>query len=150
MVKLQFKKGHKKAFIISIVNLYSLALLWLVSGAISFEYIFHAVSDLFYFMLGSIVALMISFFIQNRNPINLYLEVRDVLISKLMLTISIFLFIILFYGKRGENGIDFHEITTIIFSLMNLCFIMTFLFKASHTGKWYDGQLNKDKSHFLD
>jgi hypothetical protein len=149
MLTLHFNKGHKKAFAISILNLYSVALLWVVSGAIAFKYTFVLISDIFSFIVTAAFTLIAALLAQNRNPINLYLEFRDVIISKSMIFISVYLSLILFLGQRGDNGVNFQELSILTFSIISMSFIMTFLFKVLHAEKWYKEKLNDDHTHFL-
>ena len=146
---LHFKKGHKKAFAISIVNLYFVALLWFVSGAIAFKYVFISMNDIFYFMIYAALTLLAALVAKNRSPIHLYLEFRDVILSKFMIFICLSFSIILFYGQRGDNGIDFQEVSTLLFSIISISFIMTFIFEILHTDKWYNEKFKNDQTDFL-
>lgn len=147
---LKFKKGHKKAYIISIINLYSIAMLWIVSGAISFSFVFSSYLELFYFVPLSIFMLCLSILFQNRNPLNLYIEYRNVIISKSMGFLCLFFLSIFFLGERFKDGVDYIEISSLIFSLITMSFFMTFLFKTSHSEKWYENELKNDHSHLAD
>ena len=149
-MQLNFKKGHKKAYLISILNLYSLALLWLVSGAISASYHFNSLSELIYFSIGAIACMLLGLFFQNRNPLNLYIEIRSVILSKILITIVTLFIIIFFAGTRSNDGIDYIELSSLIFAYISMLFMLTFLFKTSHSEKWYDEKIDSDESHLAD